>query len=73
MCWCVAAVALALSLATLVAGCGGGQTSQPWTSANGSVASQQAGYGDRARWLPFVAGYVYRGWTQKSADRKEKP
>jgi outer membrane protein assembly factor BamB len=42
MCGCVAAVALALSLAALVAGCGGGQASQPWTSANGGVASQRA-------------------------------
>jgi outer membrane protein assembly factor BamB len=35
MCGCVAAVALA-------AGCGGRPASQPWTSANGSVASQRA-------------------------------
>jgi outer membrane protein assembly factor BamB len=34
--------ALALLPAALVAGCGGGRASQPWTSANGSVASQRA-------------------------------
>jgi outer membrane protein assembly factor BamB len=41
-CGRVAVVALALSLAGLVAGCGGHRASQPWTSANGSVASQRA-------------------------------
>src|SRR6202162_710646 len=41
-CGCVAAAALALSLAGLAAGCGGRPASQPWTSANGSVASQRA-------------------------------
>jgi outer membrane protein assembly factor BamB len=39
---CVAAVALALSFAGLAAGCGGRAASEPWTSANGSVASQRA-------------------------------
>jgi outer membrane protein assembly factor BamB len=38
MCGCVAA----LSLAGLAAGCGGRPASQPWTSANGGVASQRA-------------------------------
>ena len=32
----------AVALAALVAGCGGSHASQPWTSANGSVASQRA-------------------------------
>jgi outer membrane protein assembly factor BamB len=35
-------VALALSFAGLAAGCGGRAASDPWTSANGSVASQRA-------------------------------
>jgi outer membrane protein assembly factor BamB len=39
---CVGAVALAFSFAGLAAGCGGRAASQPWTSANGSVASQRA-------------------------------
>jgi outer membrane protein assembly factor BamB len=34
--------ALALPLAGLATGCGGGPASQPWTSANGGVASQRA-------------------------------
>ena len=38
MCGCVAAV----SLAGFAAGCGGRAASEPWTSANGSVASQRA-------------------------------
>jgi outer membrane protein assembly factor BamB len=38
----VTRIALALSLAGLAAGCGGHPASQPWTSANGSAASQRA-------------------------------
>jgi outer membrane protein assembly factor BamB len=39
---CVAAAALALSFAGLAAACGGHAASEPWDSANGSVASQRA-------------------------------
>jgi alcohol dehydrogenase (cytochrome c) len=38
----VPAVGLALSFAGLAAGCGGHAASDPWTSANGSVASRRA-------------------------------
>src|SRR5579864_8122516 len=37
-----AVVAVAFCLAALVAGCGGGHTSEPWASANGSIESQRA-------------------------------
>jgi alcohol dehydrogenase (cytochrome c) len=38
----VAAAALALTYAGLAAGCGGSAATQPWTSANGGVASQRS-------------------------------